>query len=125
MSKLYQMNRMRYSAAAGSPIGAIIGGAGKLLGKLFQSKASRAAIAAAKKLAANPIVQTVGIVGAGEVAGALMNRGGGKSGGGASGGWSGRRRKGITGSELRGFHKVARLLHKEGMVVKHARRGGK
>lgn len=123
MSKLYQMNRMRYSAAAGGPLTSLIGGAGKLLGKLFQSKGTRAAIAAAKKLAANPIVQTGAIVGLGEVAGSLMS-GGGKSGG-ATGSWGHRRRKGITGTELRGFHKVARLLHKEGMVVKHARRGGK
>lgn len=124
MSKLYQLNRMRYSAAAGGPLTSLIGGAGRLLGKLFQSKATRAAIAAAKKLAANPLVQTGAVVGLGEVAGSLMSGGGGKSGG-ASGSWGRRRRKGITGTELRGFHKVARLLHKEGMVVKHARRGGK
>jgi hypothetical protein len=37
--------------------------------------------------------------------------------------YSGHRRKGTTGKELSGFHKVSRLLHKEGMVSKKARRG--
>jgi hypothetical protein len=32
-----------------------------------------------------------------------------------------RRAKGITGKELRGFRKVANLLHKEGMVSKKSR----
>lgn len=37
------------------------------------------------------------------------------------GGGTTRRAKGITGRELRGFRKVARLLHKEGMVSKKSR----
>lgn len=46
--------------------------------------------------------------------------GGGESGGGAS---TGRRRRsrGITARELRGFRKVSRLLHNEGMVSRRAR----
>jgi len=124
MSKLYQLNRMRYSPAAGGIMTSLIGGAGKLLGKVFQSKATRTAIAVGKKALANPLVQTGLIVGAGEAAGALLHGGGSRgASGGASGGWSSRRRKGITATELRGFRKVAKLLHKEGMTIKKHRRG--
>lgn len=122
MSKMYNLNRMRYAAAAGGPLTGILKGAGKLIGGIFKSKAARAAAAAAKAAARNPIVQTGMIVGGGELAGALMSKGGGGSGG-ASGSWGVRRRRGITATELRGFRKVANLLHKEGMVVKRARRG--
>jgi len=122
MSKLYQLNRMRYSAAAGGWT-SLIGGAGKLIGKLFQSKATRAAIALAKKVAANPLVQTAAVVGGAEVAGALLGGQNNKKGSGAGGGWTGHRRKGITATELRGFRKVAKLLHKEGMTIKKHRRG--
>jgi hypothetical protein len=66
----------------------------------------------------NPMVQTAAIIGAGEAAGALLGGGGG---GGASGGWTTRRRRGITATELRGYRKVANLIHKEGMVSKRAR----
>ena len=124
MSKLYQMNRMRNSAAAGGLLTSIIGGAGKLVGKLFQSKGTKLAIAAGKKALANPVVQTGLMIGASELASsALMGRGGGGGGGarGASGGWTGRRRKGITATELRGFRKVAKLLHNEGMTIKKKR----
>ena len=123
MSKLYQMNRMRNSAAAGGLLTGIIGGAGKLVGKLFQSKGTKLAIAAGKKALANPVVQTGLMIGASELASsALMGRGGGGGGArGASGGWTGRRRKGITATELRGFRKVAKLLHNEGMTIKKKR----
>lgn len=123
MSKLYMMNRMAGSPAAGDLFSTglkIGGGLIKGIGNLFKSKAAKAAAAAAKAALKNPLVQTGLIVGGGEVAGALMAPSG-RSSGGASGGWR-PRRKGITGAELRGFHKVARLLHREGMVVKHARR---
>jgi hypothetical protein len=114
---------MRNSAAAGGPLLAgLIGGAGKLLGKIFQSKATRVAIAAGKKALSNPLVQTGLIVGGGEIAGQLMSGGGRGGRYGASGGWTGRRRKGITATELRGFRKVASLLHKEGMTIKHHKR---
>jgi hypothetical protein len=99
----------------------LIGGAGKLLGKLFQSKATRAAIAAGKKVLSNPTVQTGLMIGGVEAGMELMKGGGG--GGGATGTWTRRRRKGITATELRGFRKVASLLHKEGMTIKHHRRG--
>jgi len=113
---------MRYAPAAGGGLlsGIVKIGSGLVKGvtSLFKSKAAKVAAQALK----NPIVQTGLVVGAGEVAGALMAPGGAKASTGVSGGW-GRRRRGITATELRGFHKVARLLHKEGMVVKHARRG--
>jgi hypothetical protein len=124
MSKLYTMNRMRSSPAAGDILstGLKIGG-GLLKGvlKLFKGKTAQAVVKGAKYAITSPAAQAALAAGAGGLAGALMAPGGG--GGGASGGWTRRRRKGITGAELRGFHKVARLLHKEGMVVKHARRG--
>jgi hypothetical protein len=120
MSKLYQMNRMRNSAAAGGLLTSLIGGAGKLVGKLFQSKGTKLAIAAGKKALANPVVQTGMMIGASELASSAL-MGGGGGGRGASGGWTGRRRKGITATELRGFRKVAKLLHNEGMVIKKKR----
>jgi hypothetical protein len=123
MSKLYQMNRMTYSAAAGGLFTSVLGAAGKLVGKLFQSKATRAAIAAARKLAANPLAQTAVAAGAGAALGEAISSPGGK-GRGASGGWTGRRRKGITATELRGFRKVSSLLHKEGMRIKKPGRRG-
>lgn len=111
---------MKNSAAAGGPLGTLVSGAGKLIGKLFQSKATRAAIAAGKKVLSNPLAQTALVVGGGEIAGALMSGGGGR---GASGSWAPRRRKGITATELRGFRKVASLLHKEGMTIKKHHKG--
>jgi len=121
MSKLYQMNRMRYSPAAGG-IFSLIKGAVKLAAPLFKSKAARAAATAAKQLAASPVARAAAAGAVGAIGVDLLTGAGGASSG-VSGSWSRRRRKGITGAELRGFHKVARLLHKEGMVVKHARRG--
>jgi len=112
---------MQYAPAAGG-LGTILGKVVKGIGGLFKSKAAKTVATMATKAAKNPLVQTAAIVGGGELAGSLL-AGGGGGGGGATGGWAPRRRRGITATELRGFHKVARLLHKEGMVVKHARRG--
>lgn len=119
MSKLYQLNRMRNSPAAGD----IFSTGLKLIGGLFKSKATRTALAAAKKLAANPVAQAVG---AGAIAGIGIDLLSGQKAPavrGAGGCWTGRRRKGITATELRGFRKVAKLLHKEGMTIKKHRRG--
>jgi len=122
MSKLYQMNRMRNSAAAGGILTSLVGGAGKFVAKLFQSKGTKLALAAGKKALANPVVQTGLMIGASELAtSALMGRDAGGGVRGASGGWSGRRRKGISATELRGFRKVAKLLHNEGMTIKKKR----
>jgi hypothetical protein len=118
MSKLYQLNRMRYSPAAGDIFSTLIGGAGKLIGGLFKSKATKSAIAIAKKVAVNPLAQTALAAGGGALAGELLAGGGGR---GSSGGWR-VRRKGITATELRGFRKVAKLLHNEGMTIKKHRR---
>lgn len=119
------MNRMRSSPAAGDIFSSVLKiGGGLLKGavKLFKGKTAAAVVKGAKYAITSPAAQAALAAGAGGLAGALMAPGGGGGGGGASGTWR-RRRKGITGAELRGFHKVARLLHKEGMVVKHARRG--
>jgi hypothetical protein len=113
MSKLYAMNRMRYAPAAGGLLSGIVKFGSKLLGI-----GKKAAPIVAKTMK-NPMVQTAAIIGAGEAAGALL--GGGSGGSGASGGWAPRRRRGITATELRGYRKVANLIHKEGMVSKRAR----
>ena len=118
MSKLYQMNRMRNSAAAGGLLTTMVGGAGKLLGKVFQSKGTKLALAAGKKALANPMVQTGLMIGGAEAASALLAGGGGSRG--VTGTWR-RRGRGITATELRGFRKVAGLLHKDGMVSSRAR----
>lgn len=112
MSKLYLMNRMAYSPAAGGLLTGVIKFGSKLLG--IGKKVAPAVVKAAK----NPLVQTGAIVAGTELASGLLSGGGGS---GASGGWSGRRRRGITATELRGYRKVANLIHKEGMVSKRAR----
>lgn len=114
MSKLYAMNRMRYAPAAGGLLSGIVKFGSKLLGI-----GKKAAPIVAKTMK-NPLVQTAAIVGGGEIAGALLDGSGG-GGRGASGGWAPRRRRGITATELRGYRKVANLIHKEGMVSKRAR----
>lgn len=122
MSKLYALNRMTYGAAAGDPwVGAAIG----VLGKLFSKgkKVVAPALAAAGKFVKTPAAKQIGgglAAGAGFAAGEALLRGGG--GRGAAGGWGPpRRAKGITARELRGYRKVANLLHREGMVSRRAR----
>jgi len=116
VSKMYMMNRMAYAPAAGG----LLSGIAKLAGKVFGSSAAKKAAALAVKAAKNPLVQTAAIVGGGELAGALLAPS--KASGGASGSWGApRRRRGITATELRGYRKVANLIHKEGMVSKRAR----
>jgi hypothetical protein len=101
------------SPAAGGLFSGIVKFGAKLLG--IGKKVAPTIIAAAK----NPAVQMGAAVLGAEAAGALL--GGGGSSGGASGGFGRRRRRGITATELRGFRKVANLIHKEGMVSKRAR----
>jgi hypothetical protein len=113
MSKLYQMNRMMYAPAAGGLLSGVVKFGAKLLGI---GKKVAPVVATAVK---NPIVQTGMMVAGAEAASALLSGGGGGSG--ASGGWVRRRRRGITATELRGYRKVANLIHKEGMVSKRAR----
>jgi hypothetical protein len=72
-------------------------------------------VAAAK----TPVGQAALYTGAGAAASALL---GGRGGGGASGVYGFRRRaRGITATELRGYRKVANLIHREGMVSRRAR----
>lgn len=122
MSKLYQLNRMSYGAAAGDPfLGGIISLASKLFGK--GKKVVQAVAPAVAKVAKSPTGRQIAggvAAGAGWAAGERLLRGGG--GGGAAGGWGPpRRAKGITARELRGYRKVANLLHREGMVSRRAR----
>lgn len=121
MSKLALIRQYQYSPMAGGIIQKLLKGGVGLVKGLFKKKGVQTALTVGKKLAANPVVQTGAMIAAGEAAGALLSGGGGGSG--ASGGWGGARRrgKGITARELRGYRKVARLLHKEGMVSKRAR----
>lgn len=119
MSKMYQLNRMTYGAAAGDPwIGSLIKGA---IG-LFKKKAP-AVLAKGAAIVKTPVGRQIAggvAAGAGWAAGEKI-LGGGR---GAGGGWGApRRAKGITARELRGYRKVANLLHREGMVSRRARRG--
>lgn len=130
MSKLYLMNRMAYSPAAGGiALPGILVGAGKLVGGLFKSKAAKAMALATKTALARPDVRMAIAAGAGGLAGQLLMPGGGAQVPGKSQlyssqswyGWRRRRGRGITATELRGYRKVANLIHKEGMVSKRAR----
>lgn len=121
MSKLYQLNRMTYGASAGDPfLGTILSGIKGVVG-LFKKKAPQLAKAAGSALKSSAGKQIAGGVaaGAGWAAGERLLGGGG--GRGASGGFGVRRAKGITARELRGYRKVANLLHREGMVSRRAR----
>jgi len=119
MSKLAVIQQYRYSPAAGGIFGSIIKGVGKFIKGGIQVLTKSKAAKVAATVARNPVAQTAAVIAAGEAAGALMSGGGG---GGATGSFGYRRRsRGITARELRGYRKVANLLHKEGMVSKRAR----
>lgn len=119
MSKLAVIRQYQYSPAAGgifsflSPVVKFVsGGVSKLLG----SKAAQTAV----KVAKSPVGQAAIYAGAGAAASKLLQ--GAPGPGGASGAFGYRRRsRGITARELRGYRKVARLLHQEGMVSRRAR----
>lgn len=120
MSKLAVIRQYQYSPAAGglfsflSPVVKFVsGGVSKLLG----SKAAQTAV----KVAKSPVGQAAIYAGAGAAASKLLQGAPGMPGG-ASGSFGYRRRgRGITARELRGYRKVARLLHQEGMVSRRAR----
>src|SRR5512137_3024203 len=121
MSKLYVLNRMTGSPAAGN----IFTSAWKFIKggiKTLTSKKGAQVVVQQLPKSVKDVAKYVAPVVVGAVGAELMSGGGEKESRGATGGWTGRRRRGITATELKGFHKVARLLHKEGMVVKHARR---
>lgn len=119
MSKLALIQQYQYSPMAGGILGKIVKGVTGLFKKKSVSKLVATALPAAKKIGKE--VLPGALAGAGFVgAEALLGPGGG--GAGASGGWGPRRRsRGITARELRGYRKVANLLHKEGMVSRRAR----
>lgn len=121
MSKLALIQQYSYSPAAGGLLSGAIGAIGKFIGKglgIIKPAAAKAAAAAAAA-ARTPTGKAAIAAGAGTAAAALFARGGS---GGASGSWGVRRRsRGITARELRGYRKVARLLHSEGMVSRRAR----
>jgi len=105
-------------AAGGLPILAALGG---LIPKVI--KVGGKLLGIGKKAAAIPAVQQTAkavAAGAGYAAAAKMLGGGG--GGGATGSYGYRRKaRGITATELRGFNKVAGLLHRVGMVPRKTR----
>lgn len=120
MSKLALIRAYQYSPQAGgflsflAPVAKFVG---KGLGiiKPAAAKAAQVAVTAAK----SPVGQAALYAGAGAAASALMS---GRGGGGASGYYGPRRRaRGITATELRGYRKVANLIHREGMVSRRAR----
>jgi len=121
MSKLAVIRQYQTSPAAGglfsflAPVAKFIG---KGLGIIKPAAATAAQVIT--KAAKSPVGQAAIYTGAGMAASALLGSGG--SGAGASGAYGYRRRsRGITARELRGYRKVANLLHKEGMVSKRAR----
>ena len=118
MSKMAVIRQYQYSPAAGGIFSSIAKFVGKGLGLI---KTAAPAVATVVK---SPIGKTAIAAGVGTAAGALLSGAGSAKGpGGASGAWAGgrRRSRGITARELRGYRKVANLIHKEGMVSKRAR----
>lgn len=114
MSKLAVLRQYQNSPAAGG-IFSFLAPVAKFIGKGLGIIKPKVAAAVS-----NPIVQA-GLAGAGTAAGMKLLAGAPKSAG-VSGSFGPRRRgRGITARELRGYRKVARLLHKEGMVSKRAR----
>lgn len=122
MSKLAVIRQYQYSPAAGGPLSFITKGIGKLLPKIFPSlKRGAQQVATLAKTPLGTAVATGGAYAMTEQAIGLLKGGGGGGGAGASGVWRRRRSRGITARELRGYRKVANLLHKEGMVSRRAR----
>lgn len=116
MSKLATIRQYQYSPAAGGIFSSVIGAVGKFIGKgLGIIKPAVKVVATAAK---TPVGQAALYTGAALGAEALLRPARGASGSYAVGS---RRGRGITARELRGYRKVARLLHKEGMVSKRAR----
>lgn len=122
MSKLYQMQRMKYGAAAGDPfLSGLLTGAVKVIGGLFKKKSVVKVAQAAGKAITSPAGKAIGtaaLTGAAYAGAESLLSGGGR---GASGYFGRRRRRGITALELRGYRKVANLIHKEGMVSRRSR----
>ena len=118
MSKLAMLKHSR--AYAGDPAFPLFGAVAKLAPKVL--KVGGKLLGIGKKVISTPTGKAVAgaiATGAGFEAGSALLS---KKGSGASGSWCVRRRaKGITGAELRGFHRVASLLRKVGMVPRATR----
>jgi len=106
MSKLSQLQNFRYQPAAGGLLSFIP----KALGGLVNTITGLNIIKPKVAPPAAAITPMKAPTGTSAAVRALIGGGG-----------TTRRAKGISGRELRGFRKVARLLHKEGMVSKKAR----
>ena len=119
MSKLAAIRQYQYSPAAGG-LFSFLAPVAKFIGKglgIIKPAATKAA-QVATTVAKSPVGQAA-LLTAGSVAASQLLKPGSS---GASGYYGTRRRgRGITARELRGYRKVARLLHKEGMVSKRAR----
>ncbi len=113
MSKLATLRQFQTSPAAGGFF-SFLGPVAKFIGKglgIIKPKVAQAI--------ASPTGKAV-ITAAGTGAAMSLLQKGGTGSSGVSGTWR-RRSRGITARELRGYRKVARLLHQEGMVSKRAR----
>lgn len=122
MSKLAVIRQYQNSPAAGGIFSSIVGAVGKFIGKGLGiiKPAATQVVTQVAKVAKTPVGQAAILAGGTAAASALLS----SRGAGASGSFGYRRRgRGITARELRGYRKVANLLHKEGMVSKRARRG--
>lgn len=118
MSKLAQLKHSR--AYAGDPAFPLFGAIAKLAPKVM--KVGGKLLGIGKKVVSTPTGKAVAgaiATGAGFEAGSALLSKRGSSG--ASGSWGRRRAKGITAAELRGFHRVANLLRKVGMVPRATR----
>lgn len=113
MSKLAFIKRYNYAPAAGGILGDLWN-----IGKgLFGKKKKAAVPLATSGFSGLGFGQGIGIMGYDPITGAAKKLTNGGGGGGI------RRGKGISARELRGFRKVSRLLHREGMVPKRTRKG--
>lgn len=113
MSKLAVLRQYQTSPAAGG-IFSFLAPVAKFIGKGLGIIKP-----AVTKAVASPTGKAVLTAAGTGAAMSLLSKGGGGSSG-ASGTWR-RRSRGITARELRGYRKVARLLHNEGMVSRRAR----
>jgi hypothetical protein len=119
MSKLAVIRQYQQSPAAGGLFTGILNVGKTILKAITGSKA----VTTVAKIAKSPVGQAALYTGAAIGAEGLLSSGKTTAPHGVSGGWGGTRRRsrGITARELRGYRKVAGLLHKEGMVSKRAR----
>lgn len=116
MSKLAVLRQYQYSPAAGG-LFSFLAPVAKFIGKGLGIIKSPAVVSAAK--AVLPAAATGAAYVAAEKL--LAGKPAGLGARGATGSWAHRRGRGITARELRGYRKVSRLLHREGMVSKRAR----